>query len=192
LDLTLAQAVAAGECGEHRLQIRAETSSGNSHGEAPTGGYATSRTGQTVKPILVDQGLDLGQFGNLVDQGGWILTHQGMATAAAIRGPALGDRAYFLKWNQAAFGPAMSRLPTPFPPRGPGRRFPFEADGIRRRRLGGIGGIELEAGLQITDALLQFGDPSGEGIQDGQNGGLGFRRHGLPERFSDGRLGYHT
>jgi hypothetical protein len=85
----------------------------------------------------------------------------------------------------------MSRLPAPFPPRPPGRRLAFEADGIRRRRLRGIGGIEFEAGLQIADALLQFDDPTGEGVQDGQDGGLGFRRHGLPERFSDGRLGHH-
>jgi len=85
----------------------------------------------------------------------------------------------------------MSRLPTPFPPRAPGRRLAFEADGIRRRRLGRIGGIELEAGLQIPNALFQFDDPTGDGVQDGQNGGLGVRRHGLPERFSDGRLGHH-
>lgn len=192
LDLALAQAVAAGERGQHRLQIRAETSSGNSDGEAPTGGYAALGAGQAMKPVLVDQGLDPGQFGDLMNQGGRVLTDQGMATAAAIRGPAIGDRAYFLRWNQTAFGPAMSRLPTPLPPRGPGRRLPFEADGIRRRRLGGIGGIELEAGLQIADALLQFNDPTGDGVQDGQDGGLGFRRHGLPERFSDGRLGHHT
>jgi len=82
----------------------------------------------------------------------------------------------------------MSRLATPFPTGGRGGRLTFQADRIRRRRLGGIGGIELEPGLQIADALLQFGDPSLEGVQDGQDGNLGFRWDSVPERFRDGRL----
>jgi hypothetical protein len=56
----------------------------------------------------------------------------------------------------------MSRLSTPFATRGWSGGLAFEADGIGRRRLGGIGGVELEPGLEIADALLQFGDPSPE------------------------------
>ena len=145
-----------------------------------------------MEPVLVDQGLDLGQFGDLVNQGSRVITDQGVAAAAAIRGPAIGDRAHLLRWDQAPQCPAMSRLPTPFPTGGRGGRLAFEPDGIGRRRLGGIGGIELEPGLQIADALLQFGDPSLEGVQDGQDGDLGFRWDGVPERFRDGRLRNHA
>ena len=93
LDLALAEPVAASDRGQHRLQIRAETSPGNPCGETPTRGYAALGAGQAMKPVFVDQRLDLGQFGDLVDQGGRVITDQGMATAAAIRGPAIGNRA---------------------------------------------------------------------------------------------------
>jgi hypothetical protein len=86
----------------------------------------------------------------------------------------------------------MSRLPTPFAIGGPGGWLAFQADGIGGRRLGRIGGIELEPGFQIADALLQFSDPSLEGIQDGQDGGLGFWRDSAPEAFRDGRLRNHA
>ena len=112
-----------------------------------------------MEPVFVDQRLDLGQFGDLMDQGGRVITDQGVATAAAIRGPALGDRADLLRRDQAALGPAMSRLPAPFPTGGRGGRLALEPDGIGRRGLGGIGGIELEPGLEIADALLQFERP---------------------------------
>jgi hypothetical protein len=64
--------------------------------------------------------------------------------------------------------------------------------GTGRRRLGGIGGVELEPGLEIADASLQFGDPSLERVEHGQDGSLGFRWDGVPERFRDGRLGDHA
>ncbi len=86
----------------------------------------------------------------------------------------------------------MSRLPAPFPTRGRGGRLALEPDGIRRRRLGGIGGIELQPGLKIADALLQFSNPSVDGVQDGQEGYLGFRWDSVPERFGDGRLRDHA
>jgi hypothetical protein len=192
LDLALAEAVAARECGEHRLQIRAETPSGNSGGKIPTGGYATSGTAQAMESVLVDRGLDLGQFGDLVNPRSRVITDQGVATAAAVRRPAPGDRAHLLRWDQAPQGRAMSRLPTPFSTGGWGGRLAFQSDGVGRRGLGGIGGIALQAGLQIADAALQLGDPSGEGVKDGQEGKLGFQWDGLPQRFRDGRLRDHA
>jgi hypothetical protein len=75
----------------------------------------------------------------------------------------------------------MSRLPTPLPTGGWGGRLALEPDGIGRRRLGGIGGIELEPGLDIAESLLEFGDPSLEGVEHGQDGNLGFRWDGVPE-----------
>ena len=192
LDLSLAETVTSGKRGEHGLQIRPEASPRDSRGEISTRGCAAFGAAQAMESVLVDQRLDLGQFGDLVNQGSRVITDQGVAAAAAIRGSAIGDRAYLLRWNQAPQCPAMSRLATPFPTGGRGGRLTFQADGIRRRRLGGIGGIELEPGLQIADALLQFGDPSLEGVQDGQDGNLGFRWDGVPERFRDGRLRNHA
>jgi hypothetical protein len=191
LDLPLAETVAAGESGQHRLQIRAEASRGYPRGETSAGGHAALGAAQTVESVLVDQRLDLRQFGDLVNQGSRVITGQGVAAAAAIRGPALGDRSHLLRWDQAAQRPAMSRLPTPFSTRGRGRRLAFQPDGVGRRRLGGIGGIELEPGLEIADPLLQLGDPRLVRLQDNQDGGLGLRRHRIPERFRDGRLSDH-
>jgi hypothetical protein len=145
-----------------------------------------------MESVFVDQRLDLGQFGDLMNQRGRVITDQGVATAAAIRGPAIGDRAHPLRGDQAALGPGMSRLAAPFPTGGRGGRFAFEPDGIGRRRLGGIGGVELEPGLEIAVTSLQFGDPSLEGVQHGQDGHLGFRWDGVPERFRDGRLRDHA
>jgi len=139
-----------------------------------------------MESVLVDQGLNLGQFGDLVDQGTGVITDQGVAAAAAIPGPTLGDRAHFLGRDQAPQSPAMSRLPTPFATGGTGGRLALQPDGIGGRRLGGIGGIELKPRLQIADALLQLSDPSLVRFQDGQDGDLGFRRDRAPERFRGG------
>jgi hypothetical protein len=145
-----------------------------------------------MESVFVDQRLDLGQFGHLVDQGTGVITDQGVPTVAAISGPAVGDGAQLLRWDQATQYPAMSRLPAPFATGGPGGRLALEPDGIGRRGLGGIGGIELEPGFEITDALLQFSDLSLEGVQHGQDGKLGLRWDGVPERFGDGRLRDHA
>jgi hypothetical protein len=145
-----------------------------------------------MESIFVDHRLDLGQFGDRMNPRSRVVADQGVATAAAIRGPALGDRAHLLWRDQAALGPGMSWLPTAFPTGGRGGRLALEPDGIGRRRLGGIGGVELEPGLKIADALLEFNDPSLEGVQHGQDGGLGLRRDGVPERCRDGRSRDHA
>jgi hypothetical protein len=192
LDLALTEAVTAGERGQHRLQIGAETSCGDPRGETRTGRDAASGAGQAMEPVFVDQRLDLGQFGDLMDQGGRVIAAQGMATAAAIGGPAIGRRADLFRRDQTAPSPAMSRLPAPFATGGRGGGLALQPDGIRRRRLGGIGGIELQPGFEIADASLEFKDPSVDGVQDGQEGDPGFRWDGVPERFRDGRPRDHT
>ena len=52
--------------------------------------------------------------------------------------------------------------------------------------------LSLSRASRSPNALLQFGDPSLEGVQDGQDGNLGFRWDGVPERFRDGRLRNHA
>ena len=192
LDLSLAETVAAGERGQHGLQIRPETARGDSFWKAPTRRYAAVGAGKAMKSVLVDQRFDLGQLGDLVNQRSRVVTGQGLTAATAIRGPTIGDRAHLLRRDQAALCPAMSRLPTPFPTGGWRGRLAFEPDGIGRRRLGGIGGVELEPALEIANTLLEFGDPSLEGLQHGQDGNLGFRWDGVPEWFRDRRLRLHA
>ena len=145
-----------------------------------------------MEPVLVDDGLDLGQFGDLVDQGGRIITGQGVAATSAVRRPALGDRVQPLRRDQATLGPAMSRLAAPPPPRGRGGGLALEANGIRRRGFGGVGGIELQPGLKISDALLQFSNSPVNSVQDSEDGGLGLGRNGVPEWFKDRRSRAHT
>ena len=82
--------------------------------------------------------------------------------------------------------------PPRFRPEGRGGRLAFEPDGIGRRRLGGIGGVELEPALEIANTLLEFGDPSLEALEHGQDGKLGFRGDGVPESFRDRRLKDHA
>src|SRR5262245_6791040 len=127
-----------------------------------------------------------------MDQGGRVIADQGVAAATAIGGPALGNRADLLRRDQTALCPAMSRLPAPLPDGGGGGGLALEPDGIGRRGLGGVGGIELQPSLEIADALLQLEDLRIDGVQDGQDGDLGFRWDGVPEWFRDGRPRDHT
>jgi hypothetical protein len=64
-------------------------------------------------------------------------------------------------------------------------------------RLGGgrperIGGIKIEARLQLGDSFLQLGDPSLQRAEDVQKAGLSLGRDGVPQRFRDGRVRAHT
>src|SRR5258708_823012 len=127
-----------------------------------------------------------------MDQGGRVIAAKGVAAATAIGGSALGRRADLLRRDREALCPAMSRLAAPLATGGRGRRLPFEADGVGRRWLGGVGGVELEPGLEVTEALLQLGDPSPEGVDQVRDGGLGFRWDGIPEWCRDGRLRAHA
>ena len=71
------------------------------------------------------------------------------------------------------------------------RRLSFQADGVGGRGLGGVGGVELEPGLEIADLGFQLGDPILEGFPGRQEGNLGVRRHGTPEGLRDRRLVVH-
>ena len=71
--------------------------------------------------------------------------------------------------------------------------------GLRLNLMGSDeGGLEelvelsLSRPLEIANTLLEFGDPSLEGLQHGQDGNLGFRWDGVPEWFRDRRLRLHA
>ena len=77
LDLSLAETVAAGERGQHGLQIRPETARGDSFWKVPARRYAGVGAGKAMKSVLVDQRFDLGQLGDLVNQRSRVITGQG-------------------------------------------------------------------------------------------------------------------
>src|SRR5262249_14286162 len=121
-----------------------------------------------------------------------VLTVQGLTAAAAGTGLAIAGRMELLGWDQGAERLGMAGLSAALALRRRSRWLSLQADRVRRRRLGGVGGIELEPGLKIADAGFQGGDLSREGIPSGQEGSLSLRRHGVPERFGDRRLVAHT
>jgi hypothetical protein len=55
--------------GQDGLEIRAEVAARDALGQGATGGLAPSRATQARPLVLIDAGLDLGQFGDLMDQG---------------------------------------------------------------------------------------------------------------------------
>jgi hypothetical protein len=89
---------------------------------------------------------------------------------------------------QAAERLAMAELPLAPPPGRRGRRLALQADRVGGGRLGGVGGVELEPGLEITDRGLQGGDPFLEGFPGVQEGGPGVGGNGAPEWLRDRKL----
>src|SRR5262249_5157458 len=83
---------------------------------------------------------------DLMDQGGRVIAEQGLATAATIGGPTIGNRADLLRRDQTALGPAMPRLPAPFPTGGRG-------GGLRLNPMGSDdGGLEEWVELSFSRA----------------------------------------
>src|SRR5262249_1821793 len=103
----------------------------------------------------------------------------------------VGGRAELLGRDQGAERLAMAGLPAALPPRGRGRRLALQADRVRGGRLGGVGRVESEPGLEIADRGLHRGDPLLEGFPGGQEGGLGVGGHGAPEGLRDRKLLAH-
>jgi hypothetical protein len=126
-----------------------------------------------------------------MDQGIGVGAVEGFATGAAGRGLAVVRRPEFLGRDQGAGGPAMTGSSAPLPRARRRGGLALPSDGIGRRRLGGVGGVEFEPGLEISDASLQFGDPFLVCVQDPEDGGLRLRWDGVPERFRDRRRKGH-
>jgi hypothetical protein len=144
-----------------------------------------------MQAVFVHDRLDFGEIDDLMDQRCGILALEGVSAIPAGTGLAVAPGAELLGRNQAAERLGMAGLTAAAALRRRCRWLAFDADGIGGGGLGGVGGVELEPGLQIADALLQFPDPLLEGVQEGQEGRLSFRWHGVPERFGDRRLRNH-
>jgi hypothetical protein len=137
-----------------------------------------------MEAVLVHRRLDRRHLGGLVPPWLGIVTVEMMATAAAVRRPALQDLPDPLGRDQGPGVMTMAGLPAPLPARGGGRRPALDRGRVGRRGPGGIRGVLAEPLLQLGDPLLQALEPSSEG-------GLGLGRHGLPQRLRDrGRLAH--
>src|SRR5262249_36941245 len=123
-----------------------------------------------------------------MDHGTGVLAVKGLTAAAARTGPAIAGGSELLGRDQGAERPGMAGLSGAVAYGRGSRRLALQADRVRRGRLGGVGGVELEPGLKIAGSGFQLGDSSGEGIPGGSEGGLSLRRHGVPEWFRDRRL----
>ena len=62
-----------------------------------------------------------------------------------------------------------------------GRRLSLHAHRIRRRRFGGVGGIQFQSGFQVLDSRFEIGDPLLHGEEHGSNCRLGIGGDLAPE-----------
>jgi hypothetical protein len=140
-----------------------------------------------VEAVFIDVGTDRRDLGDLVSQRVGFVSLQRGATAFAVRRLDLEGLTELLRRDQLSEVAFMSRLAPSVPPRRRGRRSPLGLDGggIGRGRFRGVGGVEVEP-------LLQLGDPLLQGRDNGQDGRLGFRSYGVPERFRDRGVRAHT
>jgi hypothetical protein len=144
-----------------------------------------------MESVFGDDRLDLGQFGNLMDQGSGVLPGESMATPATRTRLAVEGLADLLGRDQGAVGFAMSALPATLPAAGRGGRLALQADGIGRGGLGRVGGVELEPRLEVTDPRFEFVDPLLHHQEHGGDGRLRARRHLGPEFIGDGQRVRH-
>ena len=157
-----------------------------------TGGRSAARAPQAVQSVFIDDRLDPGEVGDLVDQGLGVIAPQGDGRSTARGGSGVGGReAQLLRGHQGAFGPGMSRSRRTSA-RSVVRAACRSADGIRRRGLGGVGGIEVEPGLEVGNPLVQLSDPTPERLKDGHEGRLASECSVFPERFRDRKRGART
>ena len=170
----LAEAITPGQDAEDRPQTRAKGPGGDTRRQDGTGRGPTARTGQTMEPILVDHRPDRRHFGHLVSDRLGVVAMQLVAAPSALGRLAFNDLPELLRRDQGSGLVAMAGLAAPLLSRGRNRWSPLDRRGIRRRRLGGVGGV-------LVDPLLQLGDPSFEGSHHRNNRRLCVRRERIPE-----------
>ena len=190
LDLPLAQPVSSCKHGHHGLQIRPEASTGDTGGQGPAGGLPTAGTGQAMEPVFVDDRLNLGQLGDLMDQGGGIVALK-FIPAAATRGRlAIEGLVDLLGRDQGAVSLAMPGLSAPLLPTARHRRLALQADRIGRGWLRRVGRVELEPSLEVVDSGFQRRELLLMDLDQRQDCRLKLRRGAIPEMIRE-RRGWH-
>ena len=138
---------------------------------------------QAMEAIFGDQGLDLGQFGNLMDQGFGVLTSQSVTTTATGVRFAMNRLVNSFRWNKSPVGFAMPRLSSAFSLARRGRRLSLHPHRIRRGRFGRVGGV--------ANARLQFGNPLLHSKKHRSDGSLGVRRDLVPKLIRNRQRAVH-
>jgi hypothetical protein len=134
-----------------------------------------------MEAILGDEGLDLGQFGNLMDQGFGVRASQGVTTPAAGVRFTVDRLVNSFRWNNCPVRFAMPGLSPAFSLTRRSRGLPLHPHRIRRGRFGRVGGVEPESSLQVANARLQLGNPLLHGKKHRRDGGLSVRRDLTPK-----------
>ena len=184
-DLPLAEPIGPREHRQYGPEVGAEAPGGHALWQFAAGRRATGGTAQAVEPILVNDRLDPGQFGDLMDQGFGVVAGEFMTTAAAGVRLALEGLADLLGWYQGSPCLAMSRLPTAFLLAGRGRGSPLHPDRVGRGGLGRVGGVELEPRFQVEDSSFEIGDPLLHSTEHCRDRRLGVGRNLVPELIRD-------
>ena len=145
-----------------------------------------------MKLIFIDEGLDPGQFGDLMDQRRGVIAEQSLTTAPAVGRLTSDGFTDFLGWDQNPLGPTMLGLTAAFLAGGSGGRLSLGPDEIGRGRLVRVGGVELESCLEVVDSGLEFASPLLHRQNHCRNGRLSIRRHLVPEFLGDGQWIGHS
>src|SRR5512135_2042311 len=99
-DLPSAKAAGAGQRRQGGLEVGTEAAGGDPRGNDTAGQLAAPRAGQAVHAVLAHDRLELGPFGDLVDQRFGVVTGQLVMTPPAGGRLAVGRRADLLGGGQ--------------------------------------------------------------------------------------------
>ena len=133
-----------------------------------------------MEPILIDDRLDPGQFGDLMDQRFGVVAGESMTTSATGGRLAVERLADLLGWDQGALGLAMPGLTAAFLLAGRSRGLPLHPDRVGRGGLGRVGGVELEPGFEVTEPVLKDREAILVGLDQREDRRLQLRRGRLP------------
>ena len=145
-----------------------------------------------MKPILIDDRLDLGQFGDLMDQRRGVIAEQPSTTASAVGRLAGDGLADFLGWDQNPLGATMPGLTAAFLSGGRRGRLSLGPDEIGGGRLMRVGGVELEPGFEVVDTGFQRRDLLLMDLDQRQDRRLEFGRGVVSEMIRERRRGCHS
>ena len=145
-----------------------------------------------MESILINDRLDPGQFGDLMDQRRGVVAEQSMTTATTGVRLAVERLADLLGWDQVRAGLAMPGLPAAFLPGGRGGGLALHPDRVGRGGLGRVGGVELEPGFEVIDSGFQRSDLLTMNLDQRQDRRLEFGRGVVPEMIRERRRGCHS
>lgn len=184
-DRSLALAVGPGQHAQDRPQPGAEGPARHARRHGGAGGRAAAGAAEAMEPVLVHHGLDRRDLGDLMPERLGVVAVQRVTTPAARRRLAVDDLPEPLGRDQGSGVTAMTGLATGPLPRGGSRGTAFDRGGIGGRGPGGVGGVPVEALLQVGDALL-------EGLHQCRDRRLSFGCERIPDGLWERWLNLHA